>query len=61
MITQEQINELWTVRSDNYNDYVADELTTERPAEWLTLIHANAPSLYPCGGFSFSAAGSHTS
>ena len=47
MITQEQINELWTVRSDNYNDYVADELTTERPAEWLTLIHANAPENRP--------------
>ena len=38
---------MWTVRSDNYNDYVADELTTDRPAEWLTLIHANAPENRP--------------
>ena len=28
MLTQEQINAEWTVRADNYNDYVADELTT---------------------------------
>ena len=35
MLTQEQINQDWTVRSDNYNRYVEEEFATERPAKWL--------------------------
>jgi len=38
MIIQEQINEEWTVRSDNYNRYVREELATDRPQQWLELI-----------------------
>ena len=38
MISQEQINEEWTVRSDNYNRYVIEEFETERPKKWLELI-----------------------
>ena len=33
MLTQEQINEDWSVRSDNYNRYVEEEFATERPAK----------------------------
>lgn len=29
MLTQEQINESWTVRSDNYNRYVEEEFETD--------------------------------
>ncbi len=43
MIDQEQINELWSIRSDNYNAYVREELSTERPEAWLALIEGNAP------------------
>ena len=38
MLTQEQINQDWTVRSDNYNRYVEEEFATERPAKWLERI-----------------------
>ena len=38
MMTQEQINEDWSIRSDNYNRYVVEELETERPKVWLDLI-----------------------
>lgn len=31
MLTQEQINESWTVRSDNYDRYVEEEFETDRP------------------------------
>ncbi len=35
MLTQEQINEDWTVRSDNYNNYVEEEFaTTDRKSGW---------------------------
>ncbi len=47
MIDQEQINELWSIRSDNYNDYVREELSTERPEAWLALIEGNAPPERP--------------
>ncbi len=43
MLTQEQINETWTVRSDNYNKYVVEELGTERPLYWIERIKENAP------------------
>ena len=43
MLTQEQINESWTVRSDNYNRYVEEEFETDRPEKWLQIIEANAP------------------
>lgn len=62
MLTQETINAEWTIRADNYNTYVEDELTTERPEEWLSIIHANAPENRPlrildagCGPGFFSA------
>jgi ubiquinone/menaquinone biosynthesis C-methylase UbiE len=38
MMTQEQINEDWSIRSDNYNRYVVEELETDRPKTWLDLI-----------------------
>ena len=38
MISQEQINADWTVRSNNYNRYVTEEFGTDRPDKWLTLI-----------------------
>ena len=38
MLTQEQINEDWSVRSDTYNRYVEEEFATERPAKWLERI-----------------------
>ncbi|MBQ8975294.1 MAG: class I SAM-dependent methyltransferase [Oscillospiraceae bacterium] len=47
MITQEQINESWTVRSDNYNNYVQEEFQTDRPDKWLARIEANAPGDRP--------------
>ena len=47
MLTQEQINETWTTRSDNYNKYVCEELATDRPAKWLSLIEENAPKNRP--------------
>ena len=47
MLTQEQINEDWTVRSDNYNSYVEEEFSTDRPKKWLELIESQAPSDRP--------------
>ena len=47
MLTQEQINEDWTIRSDNYDRYVTEELTTDRPEKWIRLIEQNAPSDRP--------------
>ena len=47
MITQEQINQVWTTRSDNYNIYVEEELATQRPREWLDLIYKNTPENRP--------------
>lgn len=47
MLTQEQINADWTVRSDNYNDYVEAEFATERPQKWLALIESQAPANRP--------------
>ena len=47
MLTQEQINEDWTVRSDNYNRYVIEEFATDRPPKWLDLIEKNAPQGCP--------------
>ena len=44
MLTQEQINEDWTVRSDNYNNYVEEEFATNRPEKWLELIESQAPA-----------------
>ncbi|MBP5281448.1 MAG: methyltransferase domain-containing protein [Lachnospiraceae bacterium] len=62
MLTQEQINETWTIRSDNYNKYVCQELATERPEKWTLLIEENAPKNRPlrvldlgCGPGFFSA------
>lgn len=43
MLTQEQINADWTVRSDNYNDYVEAEFATDRPQKWQALIESQAP------------------
>ena len=43
MLTQEQINETWTIRSDNYNRYVCEELDSDRPAKWLARIGENVP------------------
>ena len=47
MLTQEKINETWSIRSDNYNKYVLEELGTERPRAWLELIARNAPAGRP--------------
>ena len=47
MLTQEQINETWSIRAANYNKYVCEELHTDRPAKWLSLIEANAPKEKP--------------
>ena len=47
MLTQEQINETWSIRSDNYDKYVREELQTDRPEKWLALIEANAPARRP--------------
>lgn len=47
MLTQEQINESWTERSDNYNRYVEEEFATDRPGKWLEIIEANAPDSRP--------------
>ncbi len=47
MLTQEQINETWNIRADNYNKYVREELLTDRPAKWLERIKANAPAGNP--------------
>lgn len=43
MLTQEDINQTWTERSDNYNYYVVDELGTDRVQKWLKRIRENAP------------------
>ena len=45
MLTQEQINKDWTVRSDNYNNYVEEEFATDRPKKWLELIESQAPDV----------------
>ena len=45
--TQEQINAQWSVLSDNFNNYVCEELRTDRPAEWRKLIEQNAPPARP--------------
>ena len=42
-MTQNEINEIWTERSDNYDTYVRDEFETDRPAKWLEKIYANVP------------------
>ena len=47
MLTQEQINETWSTRSDNYNKYVTEELRSERPKAWLELIGENVPKGRP--------------
>lgn len=47
MLTQKQIDESWTVRSDNYNRYVEEEFATDRPEKWLHIIESNAPSGRP--------------
>lgn len=47
MLTQEQINETWTIRSDNYNKYVCEELATDRPQKWISVIEKNAPGERP--------------
>lgn len=47
MLTQEQINKDWTVRSDNYNNYVEEEFATNRPEKWLELIESQAPAERP--------------
>lgn len=47
MLTQEQINETWTIRSDNYNKYVCEEFETDRPAKWLSLIEGSVPQKVP--------------
>lgn len=47
MLTQEDINAGWDTRSDNYNDYVEEELATDRPAKWLELIESSAPKRKP--------------
>lgn len=44
MLTQEQINKDWSVRSDNYNNYVEEELVTDRPKKWLELILSQVPT-----------------
>lgn len=44
---QDEINALWTERSDNYNTYVVEEFNTERPGIWLDKIESNAPSARP--------------
>ena len=46
-LTQEAINEEWTVRSDNYNNYVVEEFATDRPEKWLEIIESNAPDARP--------------
>ena len=45
--TQEQINAQWSVLSDNFNNYVCEELRTDRPAEWRKIIEQNAPPVRP--------------
>ena len=47
MLTQEKINEDWTIRSDNYNHYVEEELATDRPEKWLRLIEENVGKKCP--------------
>ena len=47
MLTQEQINETWTIRSDNYNKYVCEELATDRVKKWISVIEANVPEKRP--------------
>lgn len=47
MLSQEQINETWTIRSDNYNKYVCEELATDRVQKWLSVIEQNVPKEKP--------------
>ena len=47
MLTQEQINGDWTIRSDNYNSYVEEEFSTDRPPKWLELIESQASADRP--------------
>ncbi len=47
MLTQKEINECWSERSDNYNSYVEDEFATDRPKKWLEIIENNAPKKSP--------------
>ena len=47
MADQEQINETWSIRSDNYNKYVTEELRSERPGAWLEIIERNIPAGRP--------------
>ncbi len=47
MIAQDIINESWTERSDNYNNYVIEEFATDRPDKWLKIIEENAPKDRP--------------
>ena len=44
MLTQEQINKDWSIRSDNYNNYVEEEFATNRPKKWLELILSQVPA-----------------
>ena len=62
MLTQEQINETWTIRADNYSKYVVEELATDRPARWIKTIEDAMPCRGPwkvldagCGPGFFSA------
>ena len=47
MLSQEQINETWTIRSDNYNKYVCEELATDRVQKWLSVIEQSVPGNRP--------------
>lgn len=47
MLTQKEINTGWTIRSDNYNDYVLEEFSSDRPEKWLKCIEENAPAERP--------------
>jgi len=47
MQTQKQINAEWSIRSDNYNNYVVEEFSTDRPKKWLQLIEAQVPAARP--------------
>lgn len=43
MRTQAEINSFWTTRSDNYSNYVTEELATSRPEAWLHQIQNQVP------------------
>ncbi|MCQ2452648.1 MAG: class I SAM-dependent methyltransferase [Oscillospiraceae bacterium] len=47
MSVQGEINESWSIRSDNYNSYVVEEFQTNRPQKWLEQIESLAPSNRP--------------